>query len=71
MKLPDDTSQTLDVRRHISGGTLLRFGRQEIVLSPHDALEYAKAVLASIDIKFDMIMPPPGFDKNMRKRFNG
>jgi hypothetical protein len=48
----------LAVRPHISGGAHLTFGKEEIVLSPRDAVDFASAVLKSVgvDVKLDRSM---------------
>lgn len=51
-------SLTLTAFRDISGGTKIKFGSQEIVLSPHDTIQFATNLLKAVgvDVKFDESM---------------
>ena len=53
-------SRTLTVSAHISGGVGIGFGKEQIVLSPRDAVEYATSVLKAVgvDVKLDGSMFP-------------
>lgn len=52
--------RTLDITafRDISGGTRIKFGKEEIILSPHDTIQFATNLLKAVgvDVKFDESM---------------
>lgn len=67
IKTFSDDTRRLEVCRHLSGGVLIRFGREEIVLSPKDAVDFCTAVLAGVNIDFRMELPPAGLNHSMQR----
>lgn len=51
-------SLALTAFRDISGGTRIKFGSQEIILSPKETIELATSLLkaVNVDVKFDESM---------------
>ena len=47
-------SRNLEVHADLSGGARIRFGREEIVLSPDDTIGLARALLTAIGYSMDV-----------------
>ncbi len=46
--------RNLSVYRHLSGGARVTFGNEEIVLSPDDAIAFAKSIFTVLDYDVDV-----------------